>query len=378
MNLSDITPDNIVICKNCLMPSSRPRIRFNEEGICNACQWTEEKKDSIDWESRWKELEELCAIYKKRNHNKLDCILPVSGGKDSSYVSYQMRDRMGMNCLAVTLQPPLAFEVGNKNLENYINTGFNHLRVTPDPIVGAMMAKRTLIEQGQPLMAWIMSVQTVIFKCAVLFDIPFVMYGEEGETEYGGTAKLKHSACYSLEDSIKIYLSGNDPKKFLGEFTEKQLYWWMYPTEDEFKKLNPSIAHWSYFENWDPYRNYLVAKEKFGLEEQPMRCVGTYNNFAQTDTMLFDLHVYLMFLKFGFGRCTADTGIDIRRGALTRKQAIALVNKYDGEYPEAYIPHYLDYFKMTREELDAVFDKWANKNLLKKVDGIWRKNFEVV
>jgi N-acetyl sugar amidotransferase len=377
--LSEITPENIIFCKRCLMPSTRPRIGYSDDGICNACHWSVEKHEEIDWQARMKELEELCENARNRNKNSFDCILPVSGGKDSSYVSYQMRDKMGMNCLAITLQPPLAFEVGNKNLENYINTGFNHLRITPNPKVGAHIALQSMIEQGQPLMAWIMSVQTVIFKCAVLFDIPLVMFGEEGEAEYGGSNKLKHKATYDLEDSIHIYLSGNDPRKFTNKFTEKELYWWMYPDLNDFRKLNPSIAHWSYFENWDSYRNYLVAKENFGLEEMPTRCVGTYNNFAQTDTKLYDLHCYFMYLKFGFGRCSQDVGIDIRRGAITRKQAINLVKKYDGEYPHEYIGDYLNYFNITKQQFDDIIDKWANKSILEKnSDGLWVKKFDIV
>jgi len=374
LELTQITKDNIVFCKNCLMPSTRPRIEYNAEGICNACSWVDEKKDDIDWASREKELEILCSKAKGKSHGGFDCILPVSGGKDSSYVSFQMRDKLGLNCLAVTLQPPLSFDVGNKNLENYINTGFDHIRITPNPKVGGYIARQSMIEKGQPMMAWIMSVQTVIFKCAVLFNIPLVMFGEEGESEYGGSAKLKYKATYDLEDSLKVYLSGNDPSRFRDKFSEEQLYWWMYPQIEDFKKLDPSIAHWSYFENWDPYRNYLVAKEMFGLEEMPSRCVGTYNNFAQTDTKLYDLHCYFMYLKFGFGRCTQDVGIDIRRGAITRKQAINLVKKYDGEYPHDYIDDYLNYFEMTKQEFDEVIDKWANKNLLEKnSEGIWVK-----
>ena len=115
----------------------------------------------------------------------------------------------------------------------------------------------------------------------------------------------------------------------------------------------------------------MVAKEQFNLEESQTRSVGTYTNFAQTDTKLYDLHVYLMFLKFGFGRCTQDIGIDIRRGALTRKQALTLVKKYDGEYPEPYIEDYLKYFNMTFKEFDSVLDSFANKNVLHKVNGKW-------
>ena len=135
-------------------------------------------------------------------------------------------------------------------------------------------------------------------------------------------------------------------------------------------------AHWSYFENWDPYEHYLVAKEKCGLQEQVERSQGTYNNFAQTDTSLYNLHVYLMYLKFGFGRCTQDVGIDIRRGAMSRTQGLALVRKLDREDPKNFISQYLEYFGMSRHEFDAILDKHVNKSLFRKERAEWVPMFE--
>lgn len=363
-------------CTKCLMPETRPRISFDEDGVCNACAWAEEKKTRIDWGSRWNELEELCEKYRKRNSSGFDCIIPVSGGKDSSYVSYMMKEKLGMHPLCITIRPPDEKDLGKSNLESFIYCGFNHIHITPDPTVAKVIDKKSFIDHGRPMHAVMMAAQAAIFKATVLFDIPFVMWGEEGETEYGGSTKLKYQACYDLEDSINIYLSGVNPAKFVPDFSEQQLYWWLHPTAAEYRKINSSITHWSYFENWDPYKNYLVAKEKMGLQEMPERNIGTYNNFGQNDTYQYDLYAYLMYLKFGFGRCTQDVGIDIRRGALTRKQALALVKKYDGEYPEPYIERYLKYYDMTQEEFDAVLDRQANKKLFKKENGRWVPLFE--
>lgn len=363
-------------CSHCLMPETRPRITFDEKGKCNACVWSEEKKH-IDWESRWKKLEELTNYHKKRNGDRFNCIIPVSGGKDSSYVAYKMKEKLGMNPLCITIRPPLEDEIGKQNLSNFIQCGFNHLMITPDPQMARLIDKESLIMHGRPMQAWMISVQTAIFRCAVLFDIPFVMWGEEGETEYGGDAKLKHEVSYSLEDSIKIYLSGVDPNQFLTNKVEQdKLFWWSYPSPEMIQKTSPVMAHWSYFENWDPYEHYLVAKEKCGLQERAERCNSTYNNFGQTDTNLYDLYTYFMYLKFGFGRTTQDVGIDIRRGAMSRTQGLSLVKMYDGEYPEAYIDSYLQYFDMTLAEFEATFDEHVNKKLFKKEKGRWVPLFE--
>ncbi len=361
----------IQYCKNCVMPSTRPRLTFNNKGVCSACEWSEEKK-TLDWKKRRDELLQLCEKHKKLNRGRFDCIIPVSGGKDSCYVSYKMKHELGMQPLCLTINPPLAKDVGEENLRRFAEAGYDLMALTPDPKLARKINKIGFFEYGLPLYSWMINLHTAIHQVAIRMNIPFIMYGEEGETEYGGTQQIKHNPFFDREYSRKIYLSSRNPEKLLEFFSEKELSWWMYPSEEEYQKAGLEIAHWSYFENWDSYRNYLVAKEKFGMKEQKERCQGTYNNFAQTDTILYDLHTYLMFLKYGFGRCSQDVGIDIRRGALTRDQGMILVKQYDSEINEEYIPQYLDYYEMSRAEFDAVIDKWANKDVLHKVDNKWK------
>ena len=141
-----------------------------------------------------------------------------------------------------------------------------------------------------------------------------------------------------------------------------------FPGAQEYKERKVDFAHWSYFENWDPYRNYLVAKEHCGLEEAEDSNRGTFTNFSQNDQALYSLHAYMMYLKLGFGRATQDAGIEIRRGAMTRDQAVNLVKLYDGHYPEEFIETYLGYYQMSMDEFDAVIDRWANKDLFENVE----------
>ena len=157
-------------CTNCLMPETRPRISFNENGVCNACSWAEEKKTKIDWDSRWNELELLCERYRQRNKNKFDCIIPVSGGKDSSYVAYMMRDKMGMHPLCITIKPPDEKELGKRNLENFVNNGFDHIHISPNPRVSKIIDKSNFIEHGRPMHSLMMCAQAAIFKSTVLFS----------------------------------------------------------------------------------------------------------------------------------------------------------------------------------------------------------------
>ena len=187
---------------------------------------------------------------------------------------------------------------------------------------------------------------------------------------------------YDIDYMKRVYLEGGYEKVLEksvndGIISENDLYFFKFPDDNEVKSKKLSFTHWSYYENWDPYQNYLIAKEFCGLQEKEDTNSGTFTNFAQNDQALYSLHAYLMYLKFGFGRATQDAGIEIRRGAMDREQAINLVNIYDNQYPEHFIDLYLDYYKMTKEEFDEVLDKWANKDLFEKIDGRWMPKFVV-
>jgi N-acetyl sugar amidotransferase len=362
----------IKYCKKCLMSNLRPRISFNLEGVCNACSWSEKKK-KINWDYRKKLLNK---IIKNKNKN-FDCIVPVSGGKDSSYVAYQIKNILGLNPLCITIRPALEYNLGKENLLNFLSYGYNHILITPDVNVMRHYDKIGLIKYGRPLLGWQIAVQASIFKLAVQFKIPLVFFGEEGETEYGGSTKLNNKFFYNVNDSINFYLAGEDPKKISDYFSAKELYWFTFPSHKEIKSNNLRVSYWSFFENWDSYKHYLFAKKECGLKDAQSRLIGTYNNFAQTDTYLYDLHVYIMYLKFGFGRCTQDVGIDIRRGALTRNQGIELVKKYDGEKPNIYFDKYYEYFKMNKNQFFSVLKKFTNKKIFKIKNGDFIKKFKV-
>lgn len=378
MSINSVGEDRSLMkyCTKCVMPATRPRITFNEGGACNACQWAMEKKTVIDWEARWKELEKYCDRYRSKDGN-FDVIVPVSGGKDSCYVSYRMKHDLKMHPLLVNIVPPLSFEIGNNNLERLIAGGFDCIQVHPNPDVAREIAKIEFFDFGDPLLSWMISVRSAIFRVAIKLGAPFIMWGEEGEVEYGGVSQSKSTPIHDRNFELRYLLSGNDPEKYLSRFSKKELYFWLFPTQEEYDKAGIANMHFNYFDAWDPYRNYVIAKEKFGIEEKKGRNIGTYTNFAQTDTCLFDLHCYLMYLKFGFGRCTADACIDVRRGALDRGQAVELIKKFDNAYPEPYIDKYLEYFRISMEEFEAGLDKHANKKLFKKASGRWTPTFEV-
>ena len=304
--------------------------------------------------------------------------LPASEEKDSSYVAYQMKNKWGANGLSVTIHPPLSYDLGNKNLENFIFSGYDNIRITPNPEVGRKMA-RYYFGNSRPTFNGMDNERTNnCFEGSRKFQYSIYHVWRRRRNRIWRNIKIKNKFFYDLDECIDLYFSGNKPDDFLSEYSKEETFWWTLPSKEKFKKLNPIISKYSFFENWDSYEHYLVAKEKCGMLEEEGRCIGTYNNFAQTDTKLYDLHVYLMFLKFGFGRCTQDLGIDIRRGALSRKTSNISCEMYDGEYPEKLIPEYLEYFQMSQKEFDNVIDKFANKKILEKRKGRWQLKNKIV
>ena len=374
--MSHNTQSQVSWCSNCLNMSTRPRITFDEQGWCNACQWMEEKK-SLDWDSRRLELAAILDKYRSRNGG-FDCIVPVSGGKDGSYVSHQLKHQYGMHPLAVTVTPALSLELGNLNLRNYIESGYNHIQINPDARVMQILNRQGFIEKGFPYYGWLTAIQAGVVRLAVNLNIPLLFYGEDGEVEYGGSTESKNRAVYDIAYMKRIYLEGGHEKVLRSSgLSDSELYFFLFPNESELAGKELQITHWSYFESWDPYRNYLVAKEHCGLQEADANNTGTFTNFSQNDQALYALHTYMMYLKFGFGRATQDAGIEIRRGAMARDQAVNLVRLYDGHYPEEYLETYLDYFQMDQSEFDSVIDRWVNKELFKSENGRWTPLFIV-
>ena len=367
-------------CKSCLAMSTRRRIQFNEAGHCGACQW-KLRKESLDWDSREKELNKLLDHHRSSN-GEFDCIVPVSGGKDGSYVAHNLKNKYGMNPLCVTVTPPLQLELGKKNIESFIESGYSLITINVNPETMRFFNKKGLINIGFPYYGWLSAIQTIPPSIAMKFGINLIFYGEDGEVEYGGSNETADKPIYDFKYMKEIYLENQSYNSFQSMIEEanekglKDVSLFKFPKNCSEDILD--ITHWSYYENWDPYRNYLIAKEFCGLQESESVNSGTFTNFAQNDQALYSLHTYLMFLKYGFGRANQDASIEIRRGALSREQAINLVKLYDGLFPEQFLDLYLDYYRMSEEDFLDVLDSWANKEILEKIDGKWQLKMDII
>ncbi|MDA9113811.1 N-acetyl sugar amidotransferase, partial [Gammaproteobacteria bacterium] len=275
--------ENIFWCSSCLNMSTRPRITFNENGECNACQWSEDKK-SLDWSKRQDELLNLLDKYRSSNGDGFDCVVPVSGGKDGSYVAYTLKHKYGMNPLAITVRPALSLELGDENLTSFIESGFNHIHISPNSKVMQKLNKLGFIEKGFPYYGWLIAIKTAVIQTAMNFNIPLIFYGEDGEVEYGGSTESKNNPLYDIEYMKRVYFEGGYDKVFDKILSDESvnkgdLALWRFPTEEQVSKNNLAFTHWSYYEAWDSYRNYVVAKENCGLKEKEEGTSGTFTNF---------------------------------------------------------------------------------------------------
>lgn len=337
-------------CRKCVTPDTRPRVEFDAEGVCNACRWHERKQKEIDWEQRKYELKKICMRFWKQDG--FDVIVPCSGGKDGSYVAWKLKHEFGMHPLCVTFAPQMPTPIGRRNLHNFIQSGFDHILLTPDPNTYREFSKRSFIDRGMCKQPFITGISTALFNIAIKFGIPFLMYGEQGEVEYGGVSETGLLQEMTRDFLIKYYYEREDPSKWG--------YWWRLPEFEE--KLH--ATWWSLFEDWEPEEHAKLAKEKCGFEMLVGGSIGTFTNYAQLDDMLQDLHAYMMFIALGFGRCTSDASIEIRRGRMTREQGVEVVRKLDGTFPLEYLPAYLSYFDMTEEEFWNTVHDHVNFNLL--------------
>ncbi len=286
-----------------------------------------------------------------------------------------------MRPLAVTATPPLQLDTGLKNIKNFVNSGYDLLGVDANMKAMQKINKSGFIEVGFPYFGWLIAIHTVVLRVAVKFNINLIFYGEDGEVEYGGNPQNIETPLYDFKYMKKIYLE-NFYERVMAKSNLKnnEDYFFRFPEELNNSTIanKLSVTHWSYFENWDPYKNYIIAKKYCGLEESKKNNLGTFTNFAQNDQALVALHTYLMYLKFGFGRATADACIEVRRGAMDRNQAISLIKLYDGKFPEEFLDLYLDYFKIKKNMFFDVLYKHSNKSLFERKQNNFIPKFKII
>ena len=362
----------IIYCKKCLMPNTRPRIVFNEEGICNACLHGESKRDNVDWDARANEFKELIETHKSKTGG-YDCVVPWSGGKDSTFIAYQLKFKFGLNPLLVTFSPQVPTEVGNHNREVLIQLGFDSFFFRPNQDVHRKLSKRFFIERGHQKVAWDAGVNTIPVRVAVHEKIPLVFYAEHGESEYGGKVLSPESQRSRDFTEVIEHQIGDDPRNWTGDgIAEKDIHPYLYPDLDEVKNVGVKALYFSYFFKWSTYENYHFVKDKMDFKTWPTgRVEGTYTDFDSLDDKSDPLYYYMQIIKLGFGRAIRDASRMIQNRQLTREKGLEYAQKYDSEFPAEHFKAMLEYLRLTEEEFHGIIDKHRNSEIWKKQNGEW-------
>ncbi len=354
-------------CTKCLYPDTKPELEFDENGVCDACR-SAETKEKIDWDSRKKELEKILSQYKSKDGSRYDCIIPVSGGKDSHFQTHVIKNEFGLNPLLVSFHPRDFTELGRKNIENIKNFGVDCIEFSADPIIYKKLAKFGFTELGDSAWPEHIGIFTVPVQVAVAYKIPLIVWGEIPQMEYGGPATVTSKPYLDREWNEKhggYFLDKIKPTDMVKHGIElKDLKPYLYPTDEEIREVGVTGIFLGYFMRWDARKQVEIVKEKgFSVLDEPNE--GTYTNYENLDTKYVAIHDYFKFLKFGFGRATDHASLDIRNKRLTREEGLELVKKYDGKLPTKYMDEFLKDFDLTEDEFLNICNKFTNKSLFK-------------
>ena len=371
-------PKQIKFCKRCVMSNQRPRISFDSDGVCGGCRNNQFFKETVDWNKRDEELNRLLEQY-RRNDGNWDVIVPSSGGKDSAFVAHQLKYKYGMNPLTVTWSPLLYTDIGLQNFQGLRDSGFTNILASPNGELHRQLARLSFEEFGDAFHVFVLGQVSFAFHMAIKFGIPLVMFGENGEAEYAGDLKAVDRPFIPSEEFQRLYFKGTGldelvkygiEKKdyFSKNFKNSDLDFYKPPSINDLKKSKiKGKFFFGDYKKWVPQENFFYAAEHTNFKPNPERTEGTYSKYASIDDKLDGMHYYMKYIKFGFGRATDDASHEVRDGHISREEAIALVKRYDGEFPEKYFQDFLDYLNISQSYFWQIVDSW-------RAPHIWEKN----
>jgi len=372
-------PSEVKYCTKCTVSNQRPRITFDGQGVCAACQYAEFKKTKINWEERDKELKELCDKHRK-NDGSYDVIVPSSGGKDSAFVAYQLKYKYGMTPLTVTWSPHLWTQDGFNNFQAHIHIGgFDNVLGTPNGAVHRKLTKISFEVLGDPFQPFIYGQTHYPMQMALKHNVALIMYGENGEVEYGGSMKNAFIPNRDWRtDHKEHYFSGLAPEDLLEHgISSNDILPYMAPDSDQLETLGLDIHFFGYYKKWIPQELYYHAVEHTGFKPRYARNEGTYSKYASFDDQIDGFHFYLSYVKFGIARATADTAHEIRDGHISREEGINLIKRFDGEFPHEHFKVFLEYCNITEEHYHEVIDSWRPPHLWGKINGKWELKYPI-
>jgi len=357
-------------CTRCIMPDTKPDLSFDDEGVCNACRNFENRKH-VDWDQRKRELIELVDRYRNADGTYWDCIVPVSGGKDSTYQVLRML-QLGLNPLCVTATTCDVTPIGRKNIENIKHLGVDYVEMSPNPRIRAKLNRIGLLQVGDISWPEHVSIFTVPVRAAVQFGIPLIVWGENSQNEYGGPAAATQNSVLNrrwLEEFGGLL--GLRVSDIIGmeRIEARQLIPYTYPSDEELARFGVTGIFLGHYLPWDGLANALIATAH-GFTTFDHTVEGSMVNYENLDNHVHGIHDYFKFLKFGFARATDLACMHVRRSRISRSDALDIARMHDGKFPVAYLgkslPDILERLEMTVEEFRGVCDKFTNKKIFRR------------
>ncbi|MEA3426835.1 MAG: N-acetyl sugar amidotransferase [Bacteroidota bacterium] len=385
-------PTDVKFCAKCVMSNQRPAstvefkhtkdskkvtLNFDEHGVCDACR-TAEQKDRIDWKSREEQLIELLDKHRSKD-GSYDCLVPGSGGKDSAYQAHVLKYKYGMNPLTVTWPPILYTDYGYQNWKNWIDSGFDNISFNRNGKVMKLLTKLSIENLFHPFQTFILGQKNLAPKIASKYGIPLIFYGEN-EAEYGNpiadnATSLRDKSYYSYKNLDEVYLGGVSLRELRERYNVplNDLLSFLPADADELERSNIEVHYLGYYLKWTPQEVYYYAVENTGFKARPFRTQGTYSKYNSIDDKIDDLHYYTTYIKFGIGRATYDASQEIRNKHLNREEGVALVNKFDGEFPDRYFEEIMKYLDIDPDYFrNELTDRYRSPHLWgKNANGEW-------
>ncbi len=374
----------MIHCTSCFYPNTKPDLEFNENGICSACISFENRKKT-NWELRKKEFIKIVKNLKKKKTGDYDCIIPVSGGKDSTW-QVIMALEYGLKPLCVNSRTCDLSPLGRKNLDNIRTIGADLIEVAPNSYVRKQLNKIGLLEVGDISWPEHVAMFTIPFNIAVKFKINIILWGENSQNEYGGPIsainKINLDRSWLEEFGGLLGLRVKDIFNHY-DIRKQDLSPYLYPATSEIKNLNLKSMFLGYFFPWDGYQNAKIAK-KNGFLFNKKKVEGTSVSYENLDNYQTGIHDYFKFLKYGFGRTTDIMNNLIRRKSISKKEAKKNIIKYDGNFPYTYlgknIKDILNEINVSMDDFEKCCDQFTNKKLFKcdNRGNLIKKNLEVI
>ena len=360
------------------MPDTKPGISFDVEGICSACRSNEIKR-TINWDARAFELQKLCDSIRGSNGNGYDCIVAVSGGKDSIYQAWMMKRVYKMHVLGVVIAPHIPTSEGISNLNNLVSSlNIDLMKVTIKPETMRAIRRKCFIEKGEPNWADHLTIFSGVARIAQSYHVPLIVWGEDIAVEFGGAGgeKSKPSAENLISNDL---IKDQKIEAFLGDgISEKDIYFYKHPEIEELKARSIRSIYLGYYHWWDGYKNYLKSKELGFISRKLGPLAGNLLDYDNIDEKLCEINIWFKFLKFGFWRPTDQACYHIWNGRWTRKEAVDLVNAKQYEFPKEYLHEFLEFHKLTVEQFWDVVERYRNPQIWHKENGDWRLNVPLV